>query len=54
MHDVFSIFIYLGKTSIKVLLRKQKNAMTKEQRRHQALQVYFSKYFTDFFFLNLI
>lgn len=35
----FRFVVFSGKTSIKVLLRKQKNAMTKEQRRHQALQV---------------
>lgn len=35
--DLFGI---LGKTSIKVILRKHKNAMNKEQRRHQALQVF--------------
>lgn len=35
---IFSVFS--GKASIKILLRRQKNAMTKDQRRNQALQVY--------------
>lgn len=32
----------VGKTSIKALLRKHKNAMTKDQRRHQAIQVIYT------------
>lgn len=35
---IFSVFS--GKASIKILLRRQKNAMTKDQRRNQALQVF--------------
>lgn len=30
---------YLGKVSVKAISRRQKNAMTKDQRRHQANQV---------------